>query len=613
MRAQPWAIFLAAGFLFFSAERGWAQCDPGPNVTGSAAITDGSTPPPICQGTVVAVDDVGRESAPATFPLPGPFAIRMDVYADGSPGHWRFLARGCGYYVQPSGPSGDVTCTREPGTSCPHCTGSPVNLSVVAALGSISGSITELPSGTPALAGTRVIAKDGIHGDSASVLADRPGHYTFTSSHPLLQMNHWALPVYPEMTGTAGMPYGVSVEGPAAAPNPVVQVTVHSSREANADVIRRAPFMEEPDIRPDPDPGPDSDPDPPCPPEWVGEPVSVVSGNAFFDHTDTDIPGVGLPLRFVRSYNSRNRGSGQYGVFGPGWLHPYEQRLTFPAARIILLRRGDGVPTYFQDTDGDLRYDASVPFTKESWITKQGDGTFVRSFRKGGTETYDSSGRLVELADASGNTTTLTRTAGLLTDIEDAGGRALTLSYESGRLVGLAGPDGVIASYLYDTSQRLREVRYPEGSGYKFTYDGNGGPLLTVTDLADVLVEKHSYDDQGRALTSEIGGGQEKYTLDYAAFRTTVTDGRGNVSVYDHASIWGERHVTKVTGPCACAGGGGQTAEWTYDDKGRVLSHKDGEGNVTTYTYDSNTGDLLTETRPARTRCHLHHDPNPLS
>jgi hypothetical protein len=54
----------------------------------------------------------------------------------------------------------------------------------------------------------------------------------------------------------------------------------------------------------------------------VPRPVSVVTGNVFFHHTDADIPAMGLPLTLVRSYNSRNVGAGRSGVFGPAGRTP---------------------------------------------------------------------------------------------------------------------------------------------------------------------------------------------------------------------------------------------------------------------------------------------------
>src|SRR5262249_4593160 len=101
-----------------------------------------------------------------------------------------------------------------------------------------------------------------------------------------------------------------------------------------------------------------------------------------------------------------------------------------------------------------------------------------------------------------------------------------------------------------------------------------------------------------RAITSEIADHAELLSLSYAGTQTTVTDARGNTTTYTITNVRGLPRVTKVVGPCSsCAGGGGDTQEWTYDGLGRITSYKDGDAKVTTYTYDADS-DLLTETNP---------------
>jgi RHS repeat-associated protein len=123
-----------------------------------------------------------------------------------------------------------------------------------------------------------------------------------------------------------------------------------------------------------------------------------------------------------------------------------------------------------------------------------------------------------------------------------------------------------------------------------------------VEDLSGRILETHTYDGTGRAWTSEISGGQEKYTFDYTtSLQTKVTDALGNETFYDYTNIWGMKFVTKITGTCSSCGGGSQVQSWTYDDKGRTKSYTDGNGNVTQYDYDPNTGDLVSMTEAVDT------------
>src|SRR6185369_1476913 len=114
-------------------------------------------------------------------------------------------------------------------------------------------------------------------------------------------------------------------------------------------------------LRPPPSPAP-----PPearsCP--AVGQPVNVASGNVFFDHVDASLSAFGRTVTFTRSYNSVNRGPGLSGIFGSGWTHEYERTLipTPDNPAVLMMLRADGTAVYFEDDNGDSRYDPSVPF-----------------------------------------------------------------------------------------------------------------------------------------------------------------------------------------------------------------------------------------------------------
>ena len=551
-------------------------------IPGSVTPGDGSIPdlipgPYACTNVWVGVTTVGYMGY---FPW-GPITLNV---SNGMPaGTYQFWAEpgpSCGYVNIPyctSPLSGSMTCvpTAPVGTEC-H--GS-FDIKLYAMYGNFSGTVYKLPQGTP-------VGFAGVNAGSLHTHTDENGYYSYkltSTSIPLWLANNWGL-----LLGCQYSPFGLgtpfiltpSVGGVIGTST---RATGYPSKDVVVDLFILDPNMEEPSTRS-------------CP--VIDRPISIATGNMFLDQTDITIPTLGPDLEFVRSYNSQLAYRNISGVFGPGWSHAYEQSLSFPATGIIMLHQGDGVPTYFQDMDANLTYDASVPFNQDSWIEKQADGTYIRRLRKGGSETYDSAGRLTSMVDSFGNTTTLGRDgSGRLISINAPGSRSLTMTYNAAnRIASLSGPAGLIATYTYDASSRLQKVTYADGRGYTFTYDSSR-QLLTVSDLSGKVLETHTYSGN-KAITSEISDGRGKYTMSYGPLTATVTDALGNVTTYDWTNIWGMKHVTKITGPCpSCGGIRDQTQQWTYDDKGRVLSNTDGNGNKTTYTYNAN-GDLISETDP---------------
>jgi RHS repeat-associated protein len=336
-------------------------------------------------------------------------------------------------------------------------------------------------------------------------------------------------------------------------------------------------------------------PSPPCPTDAGGKPIRFTTGDMFFTQTDAVVG----ELSVTRTFSSgRVSGAGRYGAFGPGWNASFEQRLNVLSANTIEARASDGAPSYYFDDNADGLFEAALPYSKESSIQASGGG-YQLLFRAGGSEAYDSTGRLTTATDPAGVVTTYARDSlGRLASVSRLG-RTVTVEYEGtatspSRL--LDGQGVVLASYSYSGDGRLGRVAYPDGGGYEYAYDP-GGRVVRVVDLGGTLVEAHEYDASGRALTSEVGNGVEKQTVTYGAGQTTVTDALGNMATYEYANVHGLLRVTRVTGPCtSCGGSGAGPREWTYDEAGNITSYKDGAGKTTTYTYDPSTFDLLSET-----------------
>lgn len=189
---------------------------------------------------------------------------------------------------------------------------------------------------------------------------------------------------------------------------------------------------------------------------------------------------------------------------------------------------------------------------------------------------FNTSGKLVSFADPNGNTVTLSYTNGFPTTITDAVGRTVTIANDgSGAIASISDNTGTIATYTHWFWGILNGVTYADGSQFNFStgFVGNYIVLGTVTDALGNVVESHTYDSQGRALTSEIAGnGTEKYTLNYvSAVETDVTDALNHVTKYFYDVSKGRNVVTRVEGSCSC--GGSQVQTWTYDNQLNLTSH----------------------------------------
>ncbi|MCG3155067.1 MAG: hypothetical protein DKINENOH_01669 [bacterium] len=565
LKAQAGTVALLIVLILLPQNLVAQPCDPTrAQVTGSVTVGDGSTPTGPNFSLWFSLPGGGGYGAKmGSFPWGTATLEPYWAYNEGA-----FTAAGDGPYQRPPG-SGYFRCKRD-AQSCRECTGH-FDIKLYAVFGNFSGFVTLIPENVPPPTGTIVNAKP-----NHTTRTEADGSFIFA---PYEGRPYWSIRVSGDGTAPLSGTYRLGVAG--GRPEDDVEATTYSSQIINVNLVKRSPYMEEPSTRS-------------CP--ALGYPISVVTGNMFLDQIDIALPALGPDLKFIRSYNSQLAYRRIAGGFGPGWSHPYEQSLSFPSIGIIMLRQGDGVPSYFQDMDANLTYDASVPFTKESWIEKQADGTYTRRLRMGGYETYDSAGQLTSMVDANGNATILGRDgSGRLTSISASGSRSLTLTYTtSNRIATLSGPAGLIATYAYDSSRRLHKVAYPDSSGYTFSYDSNN-QLLTVSNPYGKVLETHTYSGN-KAITSELSEGREKYTISYSPLKTTVTDTLGNVATYEWTNIWGSKYVTKIMGPCpSCGTGQSETHEWTYDHRGRMLSYKDGNGNIMKHTYNAD-GDLVSDT-----------------
>ena len=329
--------------------------------------------------------------------------------------------------------------------------------------------------------------------------------------------------------------------------------------------------------------------------ENIGDPVNVTNGNMYLTQTDYRLPGLGRGLEITRTYNSSSQTS---GLFGIGFSSILDESIIPYGNLLLRLNLPDGRGIYFKRNSVGAPFDPLPIFNFHGQVVQNVDNSYTLSFREGDVHQFNANGKLTSLTDPNGNTITLTLNgSGNPTTITDASGRTVTITYDGqSKISTISDSLGTIATYARLSFNRLSSVTYADGSKYQFTYviSGNNIWLATVKDALNNVLETHTYDSQGRALTSERANGANRYTLTYvSATETDVTDALNRATKYFFDTSTGRNVVTRVEGSCGC--GNSQIAQWTYDDKLNVTSTTDALNHTTTYTYDTD-GTQLTQT-----------------
>lgn len=343
---------------------------------------------------------------------------------------------------------------------------------------------------------------------------------------------------------------------------------------------------------PDPDinnggQGDDTNTCPPC----VGDPINFGTGNKF--ERAVDYQGSGpFPMSLVRYYNSQDN-----AVFGFGsWRGGYSRAIAIPSAGVARVTRDDGRVLTFTLTGGVWTPNSSV----NSRLAQTAAG-WIYTTANDETETYDVNGRLVAFANRAGLTQTLDYDAdGNLISVTGPFGRQLRFSYVAaaagnGWLVSqVTAPDGGSYSYAYDANDNLVSVRFPDNSVRQYLYE-NTTFIHALTGVIDENGNRYSttaYDATGRAVSTQLAGGANLYSIDYAQIGlgyVNVTHPLGASYAYYLDTINGLAVIDVLNRSCPDCNGTNTYATQTtyYDANGNVSSRTDFLGHSASYLYDA--------------------------
>lgn len=335
----------------------------------------------------------------------------------------------------------------------------------------------------------------------------------------------------------------------------------------------------------------------------VGDPIDAGTGSYYLQEDDYT---ASYWLTFRRFYNSS--GAVAPANLGFRWRHSFDRSLRLigtPVATIIMLRP-DGKQETFTKSGSAWATDLPVDQLAE---IRDGQGVltgysvFIGGSRE--TETYDSTGKLIQVLGQDGQGITLTYSTttstyyprlGLLKTVTDAKGRKLTFYYDSSaRLNSITLPDNKTLNYYYVTaSSNLAQVTYPD-SNYRL-YGFNEAAYIGQTSLPNAMTgiqdengaryETITYDDAGRATSSTFAGGVGATRIAYSADGSaSVTYPLGNTVKIGMSSVAGLARVSSMDAPCSpdC---GQRWKSRTYDSRGFPATYVDFKGVTTQVTYD---------------------------
>jgi len=314
-----------------------------------------------------------------------------------------------------------------------------------------------------------------------------------------------------------------------------------------------------------------------APTGFVNNPINTANGNKY--QAETDYPSSGAStLNFTRTYNSLD------GL----WRHNHSTYLRLAGTPVVkaALVMAHGRESFFTVSGTTVTASPTelgvLVKTAEGWLyTAENNERF----------TFDSTGRLTGWSNTTGASHQLTYSSGTVTVTDHLGYRLSFTEDAQHQPLTLTTPSLTI-KYDYNTNQRLTQlIRSRDGQSEQrqFHYeDPRNTALLTgITDERGVRYATWSYDDKGRAISSEHAGGVERGTVAYNADgSSTVTNELGKTTVYRFVSIGGIKRVSAIEGE-ASANCPNSNSTFSYDERGLLKTKTDNKGNVTAYGYNA--------------------------
>jgi YD repeat-containing protein len=334
----------------------------------------------------------------------------------------------------------------------------------------------------------------------------------------------------------------------------------------------------------------------------VSDPIVVATGNSF--QTEVDYQSqTPFGLSFVRFYNSSS-----FAVdkgMGKKWRHGFNRTIKLVGTQAQVARSNG--QTFLFNFDGNVWVgDVDVPDTLIETIDTNNVRTgWVYTDSRDNVETFNTTGQVLSLTNRAGQSKTFVYDVAVdggddnsetLDKVTGFSGEEMLFAYDSEqRISSMTDPERNSYSYNYDAVGNLTSVTYPDNTPLDsldnptrfYHYENTSFPshLTGLTDETGSRVT-WDFDEEGRAISSELDGGVDKSTLDFSVTdQVTVTNPLGKDTTYHFTNLHDVKKVTQVEGH-ATASCAGANQHYTYDANGYIESKTDWQGNVTTYVHN---------------------------
>lgn len=350
---------------------------------------------------------------------------------------------------------------------------------------------------------------------------------------------------------------------------------------------------------------------------------SLKIGNFTMSFTDLSVPVAGVPLEVVRSYDSRVKTKGDFGigwtldiknmrveescVQGESWncfINPiiYSQGLlkirplrshlvsiTIPGGKMYRFEAMPN-PSYniaSMEANFDISYTqlggkgASLrPLDVTGNVIVQ--GVIPGNFRFVDSSLFTSyDPNLYELTTQDGTKYVISQATGLQ-NMTDLNGNKLTIDNNGLHYTrGATTIKEILINRDPNNDNRITSVTDPAGKSITYSY-GPEGDLVSVTDRENNETKfgystdhKHNLIDIDDPRPGALKPIRNEYDTDGRIL--SHTDANDNVIVYNHNLATGVEEVTNRLN---------KATQYKYDNRGNVTEVKDALNNITTYTYD---------------------------